>query len=1595
MVFENEINLYGDAPIANKFSTQDTKFDVVQGHINAIVSESEMIELIDSGKTMYSGMNDIKVDVTGIHGNISSLTTRIDGQSQQITQINSKQAQYEATLDEFSASLSDTQSDLETTSQNLATLQLDTSQFKTTVSNTYSTKTQAQGYASSAQSAAISAAADDATSKANAAEANANAATDNKLRNYSTTSSVSSMIDQKADEITMSVSRSYATKEEAQTAARTTITGDTIYYLAYANNTGVTTSTSGWTPDPTASSAQISESKKYLWTYHRYTYGDGHTSNTTPVVTGTYGTKGQQGTSVTVLKTEYQSGTSPTSAPTGTWSTSVPSVAEGNYLWTRVTYTDGNISYSVAKQGKTGNPGTSVTVSKTEYQSGTSATSTPTGTWSTSVPSVAEGNYLWTRVTYSDGKIAYSVAKQGKSGTSVTVSKTEYQSGSSATSAPTGTWSTSIPSVSEGNYLWTKVTYSDGKVAYSVAKQGKSGTSVTVSKTEYAYQLSTSGTTPPTGTWSTTPVAPTETQYAWTRTTTTFSDNSKAITYTVGGKNGASATTYSLIVSRSAVVRKESGTYDPSSITIEAKAQVGSSAPSDYSGRFRVQTSSDGSAWSTRYTSSANESSYTYSLPASTIAVIRVLLYLAGGTTTLVDQQTIPIVTDGTNGTNGKDGERGLPGEDAYTVVLTNENHTFPGSVSAAIASETECNVLAFKGATQIAATIGTISGAPTGMSTSVFSNSSTNARFKVSVTTSMTTKNGVLTIPVTVDGKVFNMKFTYSLALKGDTGVGISQVTPLYYAKNNNTAPSKPAAKITTTTTNTGVWTKGIPALTNTYKYLFTCDQVEYDDGTTIEWTTVVEDKSASDVYTRLTTAESKVTDSAIINTVTQSGQFPTKGEIILAINETDQSVAKINANKLELSAYSTIEQTAQKLAEKNGSYIGDGAPTSSNYPASSWTSDAVKQSHIGDIYYDKADGFAYQYTGDSSGLLVKFNSNSRTEAVRYDYVRFYYKKGDITYALDDIGGTIGAKEVFIPAKEFWVYWRTDSSAHDYYGFALDSVSVVRREIPQAATGTIPSYAVTDTSTITSIASPHNPYEDNTNKIWHFTYSGSISITESYAWVRRKDNDIAQAEANITALGEQITSKVSKGDIASTINQTAQSVLIDAQKINLQGYLTISSAGNTYATKSDASSREQYVYYQSSSSSVPSTSSLSTWITSNSDTYNQWVTRRPTYRSSYSHIFICRQMQSVDGTVTFTSPVSDQTTTVIDGGSITTGIISADRVMGGTFKAGGSSGGTSGKNGAIEIYNSYNQRIGRFDSTGLYMGNIQPNLQLPNFSIDTTGKVGIRLASSVANTVEMSTSGMLFAYPENYYVAFGSGSRYYASTSQGAHAILAARDTAYSYYKVALYKNKIEFNTSNTMDAPNSFSALGIVLNNSVHIGMTEDSTNAPGYGALFNWGIYNAGGMFVAKNLKVNGTKNRVVQTSDYSKRLFYSYETASPMFGDVGEGIIGEDGKCYIQIDPIYAESVTLNQYQVFLQKYGEGECYVLERNPSYFVVSGTAGIKFGWEIKAKQSDFDQYRLERDEVYVSTNNSMNYIDESLSHIALINEERKPQND
>lgn len=119
------------------------------------------------------------------------------------------------------------------------------------------------------------------------------------------------------------------------------------------------------------------------------------------------------------------------------------------------------------------------------------------------------------------------------------------------------------------------------------------------------------------------------------------------------------------------------------------------------------------------------------------------------------------------------------------------------------------------------------------------------------------------------------------------------------------------------------------------------------------------------------------------------------------------------------------------------------------------------------------------------------------------------------------------------------------------------------------------------------------------------------------------------------------------------------------------------------------------------------------------------------------------------------------------------------------------------------------------------------------------------------------------------------------------------------------------------------------------------------------------------VVTSLKVSGTKSRLAKTENYNARLLYCYEMPTPMFGDLGEGETDDTGICIIYLDDIFAETIDAEcLYQIFLQPYAEGSLYVYERNPSYFIVKGTPGMKFGWEIKAVQKGFDTLRLETNE-------------------------------
>lgn len=145
------------------------------------------------------------------------------------------------------------------------------------------------------------------------------------------------------------------------------------------------------------------------------------------------------------------------------------------------------------------------------------------------------------------------------------------------------------------------------------------------------------------------------------------------------------------------------------------------------------------------------------------------------------------------------------------------------------------------------------------------------------------------------------------------------------------------------------------------------------------------------------------------------------------------------------------------------------------------------------------------------------------------------------------------------------------------------------------------------------------------------------------------------------------------------------------------------------------------------------------------------------------------------------------------------------------------------------------------------------------------------------------------------------------------------------------------------------------------------------------------NVGTMISASMMQTYGVKNRIVKTENYNDRLMYCYESMIPMFSDIGEGTIDETGKCIVYLDDVFIEAVdTECLYQVSLQAYGKGNCWLSKREPNYFVVEGTKDMTFGWEIKAVQRGYVNVRaeqLKREEQQINyASDTMDYLNECL---------------
>lgn len=148
---------------------------------------------------------------------------------------------------------------------------------------------------------------------------------------------------------------------------------------------------------------------------------------------GSDGIAGKDGVGVSDTTITYAQSSNGTNPPSTGWTASVPTLIKGQYLWTKTvwSYTDSTTEtgYTVSYNAKDGNDGddgiagkdgVGISATKIEYVGSTSGTVKPITGWSTTIPAVAEGQYLWTRTTwtYTDNtsEMGYSAAKMGAKG---------------------------------------------------------------------------------------------------------------------------------------------------------------------------------------------------------------------------------------------------------------------------------------------------------------------------------------------------------------------------------------------------------------------------------------------------------------------------------------------------------------------------------------------------------------------------------------------------------------------------------------------------------------------------------------------------------------------------------------------------------------------------------------------------------------------------------------------------------------------------------------------------------------------------------------------------------------------------------------------------------------------------------------------------------------------------------------------------------------------------------------------------------------------------------------------------------------------------
>ena len=663
---------------------------------------------------------------------------------------------------------------------------------------------------------------------------------------------------------------------------------------------------------------------------------------------------------------------------------------------------------------------------------------------------------------------------------------------------------------------------------------------------------------------------------------------------------------------------------------------------------------------------------------------------------------------------------------------------------------------------------------------------------------------------------------------------------------------------------------------------------------------------------------------------------------------------------------------------------------PTLDNYPANQWLTDDERSKHVGDIYYD-SNNQAYRFRYDSEGYNWKM-----------------LKDTDVTKALQDAEAAKkqaeNAEKVAALAKNV-----TLQLSNDYATVSVDSEGNYDK-FPDVSIKPIVMYGSSNITTeciynVLKSDSVSGSWNSNTltytltglsaNSGWvdiRATYLGTLSVTKRF--------NISKLYAGEKGEKGDTSTSVFLSASNTVVRKMARNVLMPSTISFTSYYLDGSTAQKPYDVifsieESENGEVWKEVYRSTSTESIVHHCLYT--ILSGKDNIALQDAGEGTIIATARQISVIRcsiytvgneliDTQNISVVTDATALTQQEIVEILSDDGYWKGLyylngrlyISFDAALGGALTLGGENNG----NGLLKIRDAEGNDIGYIDNTGVHFNHGEFSGKVHASQIDGSKVTGSTFLSDNRKTATKVEAGTVrfrnVELDENAYVEdeetgemiyVGAEDADWSSESDIANA--GYMQTSSRYYPdfassdVTVEENvaAMELNAFWGLFVRAEKSDIASFGKNLVKLfGRTEiqGDTNIAGDVEVLNGNGQVHCNTLWTKYLQVDSTKSRLVDTQNYQKQYMHAFETPAPMFGDVGSSCLNESGEDFVPIDDIFLETINAGiEYQVFLQKEGQGDIWVESKMPLYFVVKGTPELKYSWEIKAVQRDYEHIR------------------------------------